>query len=142
MVVDTSDDESDEPSPYATEVLSFSPGRPTSFGPQTNARYEEGWNQEIAENGFGSDGSITLGFDRPGAVVGVRVHEVGPAVEDTLVEIRTPAGWTSLGVVAGRVSEKTVSPAQRVFEVRLTDQGSACDGCTQGADIDAVELIR
>jgi len=140
------------PSPYATEVVSFRPGTPNSYGPKENARYKEDWEGLVAgtsvdQQGFvslGCGGSITLGFNLDTMVSGVKVHEVGPLVEATLVEVRvrTEGRWMNLGEVAGSVNQKTLSPAQHVIQVRLTDQRSACNGVTQGADIDAVELIR
>jgi hypothetical protein len=104
---------------------------------------------------LGSGGSITLEFTTV-SISGngapspdLWIHEVGPAVEATSVELSTNlATWTSVGSVGGATSGIDldafgVGPLSLYRYVRLTDdplEGSV-SGCSAGADVDAVAAL-
>lgn len=166
---------------FATRVLAYVPthgGGP----PPESASYRDpdaalgvpDYVHERAEGAvaLGQGGLLELGFDgcrlapSGDGEPDLRIYEVGPAVERTMVWLRltTPAalawgqalggdseGWVEAGILAGSALDvdvderlRSLDPDEVRFDaLRLVDDVSEgnWDGASPGADIDAVELL-
>lgn len=140
----------------ADKVISYSPGNPApkkKYQKPKKALGKPDFNSKKL-SGFvslGCRGSLTLAFtdnvlfDDEGPDLLIR--EVGPASEKTLVEISADgSSWLKIGELSGNRKtidlKNKVKPEVEYTFVRLTDLGTACDGDTPGADIDAVAVLN
>ena len=95
---------------------------------------------------LGMNGVLVLGFDSliyDGPGDDIYVFEVGPAVEETKVEVSNDlTTWYEIGIAEGRTAGLDMAgkvPANVSFcYVRITDTGNNSPGSWSGADIDAV----
>ena len=95
---------------------------------------------------LGMNGVLVLGFDSliyDGPGDDIYVFEVGPAVEETKVEVSNDlTTWYEIGIAEGRTAGLDMAgkvPADVSFcYVRITDTGNNSPGSWSGADIDAV----
>ena len=140
---------------FASRVVSFYEGspknkRPANANPDNilgEPNYRKASNYCIT---LGCEGSIVIEFTHVRLVdidgVDLYVFEVGPAVEDTKLEIsKNGRTWIDIGRIKGGKTSVDiadyVSYGDQFRFVRLTDLKSACGGSTPGADIDAVAAI-
>ncbi len=135
---------------FASRVINFRVGNPAParrYAAAGRALGRPDYRRDRSEFGYvslGCGGQLTLGFGRAGgglAVSRIRVHEIGPAVEPTQVDVYDGRVWRLAGRVGGSVDTVSVSPPRPVYSVRLTDLRRNCGGASPGADIDAVALI-
>ena len=95
---------------------------------------------------LGNCGVLVLSFDAPiydGPGNDIYIFEVGPAVEETRVEVSSDLKtWYEIGVAEGRTAGLDMAgkvPAGSSFlYVRVSDTGNNSIGTWSGADIDAV----
>lgn len=166
---------------FATRVLAYDPTFGGGFAPE-QASYRDpdvalgvpDYVHERAEGAvaLGNGGLLELAFEGCRLAPSgdgdpdLRIFEVGPAVERTVVNLRltTPAaldwgstlgadpeGWVEVGVIAGSVLDVDVDErlgpldpdAVRFDAVRLVDDATegGWGGSSPGADIDAVEQL-
>lgn len=142
---------------WADRVFSFGPGSPAadpaySVPDQAIGRPDVPENGGKASTSLGRGGSIVLEFvdNRLIDVEGydLYIFEVGPEVEDTLVEIsENGSSWIEVGTVTGSTSYVDIGPVsqpgQQFRFVRLTDDPNegGRSGRYVGADIDAIGAI-
>lgn len=142
---------------WADRVFSFGPGNPAA-APDYAVPEQALGRPDVPENGgkastsLGRGGSIVLEFvdNRLIDVEGydLYIFEVGPEVEDTLVEISEDGtSWIEVGTVTGSTSYVDIGPVtqpgQQFRFVRLTDDPNegGRSGRYVGADIDAIGAI-
>jgi hypothetical protein len=140
-------------SAFASYVVEFTHGDPWTS-------HEENMDPEIAlglpdssndaystgDLCLGINGVLVLGFDSliyDGPGDDVYVFEVGPAVEETKVEVSSDlTTWYVIGIAEGRTAGLDMAgkvPSGSSFRyVRVTDTGNNEPGGWSGADIDAV----
>ena len=138
---------------FAYRVIDFQHGDPwTSYeanmDPQVSLGLPDSSNatESTGDLCLGNKGSLILSFDAPiydGPGNDVYIFEVGPAVEETKVEVSEDLiTWYEIGIAEGRTAgldmNGKVPYGSSFLYVRVTDTGNNEIGSWSGADIDAV----
>ena len=140
-------------SAFASYVVEFTHGDPwttyeDNMDPQIALGLPDSSNDTYSTGDLcmGMNGVLILGFDSliyDGPGDDIYVFEVGPAVEETKVEVSNDlTTWYEIGIAEGRTAGLDMAgkvPSGSSFcYVRITDTGNNEPGRWSGADIDAV----